>query len=162
MEINDIYHQRISHLLSWKIENYIQGKKGTCQVFAAPFAVFLMKDEFNYVEPDISVICNQDKLNEKGCSGAPGVREYWIINPLKKAVMVYDFEHEAGTNQYVFDDTIPACIYKDLSIDMSELLLSCDMQRRRICSVDPAAFAAMIFFLSSHFPSHPKCVILME
>ena len=141
-------HQRISHLLSWKIENYIQGKKGACRVFAAPFAVFLTRDEFNYVEPDISVICDKNKLNEKGCSGAPdwvieivspstsrmdygrklfkyraaGVREYWIVNPMKKTVTVYDFEHEAGTNQYVFDDTIPVCIYEDLNINISDLI----------------------------------------
>ena len=68
-------HQRISHLLEWKIENYIRDKNGECEVFSAPFAVFLSKDNHNYLEPDISVICDKDKLNEKGCNGAPD----WII-----------------------------------------------------------------------------------
>lgn len=141
-------HQRISHLLEWKIENYIKAKKGECEVFAAPFAVFLNQDDQNYVEPDISVICDKDKLNEKGCNGAPdwvieitspsdaqrdygiklfkyrtvGVREYWIVNPLKSTVTVYDFENEKGTNQYIFEDDISVCIYGDLVINISQLL----------------------------------------
>ena len=51
-----------------------------------------------------------------------GVREYWIINPLKGIVNVYDFENESGTGLYSFDDEIPVCIYPDLSIVISELL----------------------------------------
>ena len=54
-------HQRISHILEWTIESYIQNRKGSCEVYAAPFSVFLNKDDKNYVEPDISVICDQDK-----------------------------------------------------------------------------------------------------
>ena len=75
----------------------------------APFAVFLNADDKNYVEPDISVICDKSKLTDKGCNGAPdwiieivssgsrrmdyytklfkyrtaGVREYWIVDPDK-------------------------------------------------------------------------------
>lgn len=64
------------------------------------------------------MICDGEKLDEKGCNGAPD----WIINPMKKTVTVYDFEHETGTNQYVFGDTIPVCIYEDFSINMNELL----------------------------------------
>ena len=41
----------------------------------APFAVYLNKDDYNYLEPDISVICDPSKLDEKGCHGAPD----WII-----------------------------------------------------------------------------------
>ena len=51
-----------------------------------------------------------------------GVREYWIINPLKGIVNVYDLENESGTGLYSFDDEIPVCIYPDLSIVISELL----------------------------------------
>lgn len=53
----------------------IKNKGGKCEVVAAPFAVFLNKDDINYVEPDISVICDPSKLDEKGCHGAPD----WII-----------------------------------------------------------------------------------
>ena len=59
-------HQRISHLLEWEIENYIRNKNGKCEVFTAPFAVFLSKDNNNYLEPDTSVICVKNKLEEKG------------------------------------------------------------------------------------------------
>ena len=50
MEPPNTTHQRISHLLEWEIENYIRNKDGKCEVFAAPFAVFLNKDIHNYLE----------------------------------------------------------------------------------------------------------------
>lgn len=141
-------HQRIVGNLYAAIHNYIKAKGGSCEVFPAPFAVFLNQDDQNYVEPDISVICDGDKLDDRGCNGAPdwvievispsdpqrdygiklfkyrsaGVREYWIVNPMKNTVTVYDFEHETGTNQYIFDDTIPVCIYEDFSICISKML----------------------------------------
>lgn len=141
-------HQRISHRLAWKIENYVQSKNGGCEVFPAPFAVFLNQDDHNYVEPDISVICDKNKINDKGCAGAPdwiieivspstqrmdygiklfkyrtaGVREYWIVNPVTRTVNVYDFEHEEKTWQYSFEDDIPVCIYENFSIRISDLV----------------------------------------
>lgn len=141
-------HQRLVFRLSSAINNYIQQKEGICEVFISPFAVFLNKDNKNYVEPDISVICDKNKIDDKGCNGAPdwiveitspsdphrdygiklfkyrtaGVREYWIVNPLTQIVTVYDLENEVGTNQYTFNDSIPVCIYNDLSIRISSLL----------------------------------------
>ena len=141
-------HQKLVNRLSQKITNYIDAKDGTCEVYPAPFAVFLNEDDRNYVEPDISVICDNRKLTDKGCNGAPdwiieiispsdpqrdydiklfkyrsaGVREYWIVNPLTHTVNVYDFTHGKGTNQYVFDNDIPVCIYNDLSICIKSLL----------------------------------------
>ncbi len=141
-------HQRISHLLEWEIENYIRRKGGECEVFAAPFAVFLSEDNNNYLEPDISVICDKNKLDEKGCNGAPdwvveitspsdpqrdygvklfkyrtaGVREYWIVNPQKNTVTVFDFEKEKHSNQYSWDDDIQVCIYADLVLNINRLL----------------------------------------
>ena len=141
-------HQRIVHLLAWHIENYIHGKKWTCKVFPAPFAVFLNNDNRNYVEPDISVICDINKLDDRGCNGAPdwvieitspsnpqtdygiklfkyrtaGVREYWIVNPQTKTVTIFDFEGYEKSNQYSFENDIPVCIYKDLVINIANLL----------------------------------------
>ena len=141
-------HQRISSALHVAIYQYVKSNHGTCEVFAAPFAVFLNKDNRTYVEPDISVICDKDKIDDMGCNGAPdwvieivspsdshrdygiklfkdrtaGVREYWIVNPVTRTVTVYDFENESGTNQYTFDDAIPVRIYNDLVICMTKLL----------------------------------------
>ena len=118
-------HQRILMNLAGEIREHIKKHHGSCEVFPAPFAVFLNEDDINYVEPDISVICDKNKLTEKGCNGAPdwiieitsptnpqndyavklfkyrtaNVREYWIVNPQKNTVMVYDFEREERSNQ---------------------------------------------------------------
>jgi Uma2 family endonuclease len=139
-------HQRITGQLYNEISNYIQSKEGTCEPFIAPFAVFLNDDNRNYVEPDISVICDSDKLDDQGCHGAPdwiievvspssirmdyftklfqyrtaGVREYWIVNPLKNRILVYNFESE-DTGDYTFSDVIQVGIYKDLKIDFSKI-----------------------------------------
>lgn len=141
-------HQQICGRLYQTIANYIDSKQGGCEAYLAPFAVFLNGDDKTYVEPDISIICDKDKLNDYGCNGAPDwiieivspstermdygiklfkyrsakVREYWIINPSKQTVMVYDFEHELDTKQYSFNDTIPVCIYQDLKINIADLL----------------------------------------
>ena len=48
---------------------------------------------------------------------------YWIVNPLKRTVLVYDFEQEKRTNQYSFDDSIPACIFEEFNITLADLLL---------------------------------------
>ena len=99
--------------------------------YPAPFAVFLNKDDHNYVEPDISVICDKNKLDERGCNGAPdwvieyrssSVREYWIVNPMKQTVQIYSFEGEEDSAQYSFSDEIPVYIYNGLTIQISKLL----------------------------------------
>lgn len=134
-------HQKISWKLHQSIANYIDSKGGKCEVYAAPFAVFLNKDDTNYVEPDISVICDLSKLDEKGCHGAPDwiieiispgtksmdyftklfkyrnadVREYWIIDPAKELVMVYRFE-KATMEQYSFGEAVPAGIFDNFFI----------------------------------------------
>lgn len=141
-------HQKLVLKFAKTIDDYIDSKHGDCEVYPAPFAVFLNEDDRNYVEPDISVICDKNKLDEKGCNGAPdwiieitspsnpehdygiklfkyrtaGVREYWIVNPQKQTVTVFDFETDERSNQYSFDDTVPVCIYDDLSICVEDLL----------------------------------------
>lgn len=140
-------HQQISMYLSRTISSYIHSNKGSCEVYAAPFAVFLNKDDTNYLEPDISVICDRDKLDDKGCNGAPdwiieiispgnpgrdyidklslykasGVREYWIVNPHNQSIAVYHFESEKFILNYTFKDKIKVNIYDDLTIDFSQL-----------------------------------------
>lgn len=138
-------HQRISGRLYQTIANYIDSKKGECEIFVAPFAVFLNENNSNnYVEPDISVICDKNKITDKGCHGAPdwiievvspgskrmdyyiklfkyrtaGVKEYWIVDYEKNVVTVYDFQNDDG-NDYTFSDKIPVGIYSDLEIDLN-------------------------------------------
>lgn len=127
-----------------EIGNYIQRSHGECEVFPAPFAVFLNKNSENtYVEPDISVICDKNKITDKGCYGAPdwiieavspgskrmdyyiklfkyrtaGVKEYWIADYERNMVTVYDFQNDSGY-EYTFSDKIPVCIYSDFLIDL--------------------------------------------
>lgn len=134
-------HQRISLKISRKIADYIDAHGGKCEVYQAPFAVFLFDDNKTYVEPDISVICDPEKVDEYGCNGAPdwiieivspssehmdymtklfkyraaGVREYWIVDPDRKSILVYDFEQD--TMQVCsFGEKVKAGIYEDLEI----------------------------------------------
>lgn len=144
-------HQRILLSLSRKIADYIDRKGGSCEVDIAPFAVFLNADDKNYVEPDISVICSSDKLTDKGCTGAPdwiieivspgsrrmdyytklfkyrtaGVREYWIVDPDKNRITVYNFQSE-DTGEYTFSESVKVGIYDDLEIDFRPIKESAD------------------------------------
>ncbi len=139
-------HQTIARELFSSINSYIKSKGGSCEAFFAPFAVFLNQDNRNYVEPDISVICDPQKLDDKGCNGAPdwvleivspssrrtdyhaklfkyrtaGVREYWIVDPEKDRILVYNFETE-DTWDYTFHDTVKSGIYDDFQIDFSSV-----------------------------------------
>ena len=141
-------HQKILNAINNLIYNYIQSKGGSCEVYPAPFAVKLFDDSKNIVEPDISVICDPDKLTDKGCSGAPdwiveiaspsnprhdyitklnlysnaGVREYWIIDPEYNKIHVYNMDSDSFVlSDYSFTDTVKAGIYEDLYIDFSSL-----------------------------------------
>ncbi|MEZ3505101.1 MAG: Uma2 family endonuclease [Lachnospiraceae bacterium] len=139
-------HQTIARELFSSINSYIQSNGGFCETFFAPFAVFLSEDNINYVEPDISVICDRSKLTDKGCSGAPdwiieivspgsrrtdyyaklfkyrtaGVKEYWIVDPEKNRILVYDFESE-NTGDYTFSDSVKVSIYDDFYINFSDI-----------------------------------------
>ena len=132
--------------LSRKIADYIDSQKGSCKIYLAPFAVFLNEDQKNYVEPDISIICDKNKLSDKGCAGAPdwiieivspssqrmdymiklfkyqtaGVREYWIVDPAKNRVTTYDFVTDS-IEEYTMADFVTCNIYEGLEIDFSEI-----------------------------------------
>ena len=64
-------HQELVMKLSSTVRNYIKSHHGDCKIYPAPFAVDLNADDQTYVEPDISVICDSEKLTDHGCSGAP-------------------------------------------------------------------------------------------
>lgn len=139
-------HQNLLFSISRVIADYIDQKGGSCEVDIAPFAVFLNENDKNYVEPDISVICDTSKLNDRGCNGAPdwiieivspasrkmdyftklfkyrtaGIREYWIVDPLKNLILIYNFD-TSDSEQYTFADTVKAGIYEDLYLDFSRI-----------------------------------------
>lgn len=142
-------HQEILSFLHLEIGNYLRSQNGSCKVYTAPFAVKLFsEDDRNVVEPDVSVICDPNKLTDRGCTGAPdwiveivspsnsshdyirklnlyadaGIREYWIVNPIKESIFVYHLEEtkfEAAA--YTFQDKIKVNIYDDLWIDFTGL-----------------------------------------
>lgn len=140
-------HQSILVKLVLRIGTYIEQNRGKCRVIPAPFAVYIKKDSRNYVEPDISVICDDEKKSEKGCQGAPdwvieilslssmkmdcerkvklyresGVREYWIVDAERETVTVYDFEHRKEAVHYTFSERIKAGIFESLCLDFSEM-----------------------------------------
>jgi Uma2 family endonuclease len=120
------YHQEILLNLATEINRILKEKGQACKVYAAPFDVRLPETEeadeeiTTVVQPDISVICDVNKLDEWGCRGAPdlvveivspatvkkdmidkltlyekhGVLEYWIIHPGERSVMVYKLDKE--------------------------------------------------------------------
>ena len=141
-------HQRIVSQVSRIIGNHIESQKGNCEVYPAPFAVNLDADDRDWVEPDISVICDKNKLTDRGCSGAPdlivevvspssrrmdyniknglyvsaGVREYWIVDPEKERTTVYHYEADDAPTIYTFSQAVPVGIFAGLSINIAELL----------------------------------------
>ena len=103
-------HQRILMFLSNTIFNYLNSKKGPCEVYPAPFAVRLFsEDDKNMVEPDISVICDPHKLNEKGCTGAPD----WIIEIVSSSSRRMDYFTKP------FSASVKVGIYEDFYINFA-------------------------------------------
>lgn len=113
-------HQRISGKIHQQLMNFLEGKK--CEAFAAPFDVRLFEREHDtpdqvdtIVQPDITVVCDRSKLDDRGCKGAPDmvieilspssqrndrlvklnlyqrakVKEYWIVSPSERSVQVF-------------------------------------------------------------------------
>ena len=140
-------HQDASGWLAHNIFNYIQTKKKMCRVYISTFAVFPKKDDRNYVEPDVTVVCDRDKLDDVGCNGAPewvievvspssmkmdyerkkklyqesGVEEYWIVDTEKERVSVYRFQESDQSREYSFHETIEVGLYEDLCLDLKEM-----------------------------------------
>jgi Uma2 family endonuclease len=143
-------HQEISGELHRQFANYLVGKP--CRVYPAPFGVRLDvekndTDIKNVVEPDLTMVCDPSKLDEKGCKGAPdmiieivspssarsdkitkfnkyeraGVKEYWIVEPLEKLVSVFVLQANGRYGRpetYTDEDKVKVSIFPDLEIDL--------------------------------------------
>ena len=137
MSAPTIIHQKISLEISVRFHAFISQKKGACMVFSAPVDVQLDCDEKTMVQPDVLVVCDREKIVPTHVYGAPdlimeilspatrkidmnikhskyaaaGVREYWLIDPDKKKVVVYDLENR-----------VPVGIFQgECEIDFSEI-----------------------------------------
>jgi Uma2 family endonuclease len=150
-------HQRVAGELHRQLANYLKGKK--CKVFIAPFDVRLPlssaqikeKDIVTVVQPDLCVICDPGKIDEKGCLGAPdwiieilsphtsskdlrqkfdvyeksGVKEYWVIHPAEQTILVYMLDatgkYVATLKPYVRGDKLTSVVLPELIIDVEEV-----------------------------------------
>lgn len=139
-------HQTLTLRIASKIDSFTLANKGKCKTLMSPFDVVL--DDDDVVQPDVMVICDENKRDGKRCNGAPdliievtssnyahdyvdklelyrrtGVREYWIVDPQYEKVVVYYFENSDFPNIYTFDSVVPVNIYVGkLSICIKELL----------------------------------------
>ena len=130
-------HQDFGFQIAHKLQNYIEKNKGKCWVAVAPVDVQLNCDNRTMVEPDVIVVCNRDKIIRRCVYGAPdiivevlspstkkkdltiklnkyteaGVKEYWLVDPDAKRVMVYRFEEDVVLNIYGFDSKVPVGIF---------------------------------------------------
>lgn len=145
-------HQLVSGELHRQFANYLQGK--TCKAYLAPFCVRLIngdekqnEDIKKVVEPDITIVCDKSKIDEKGCSGTPdliievmspssikhdrvtkfniyeksGVKEYWIVEPEGKIISVFILQSNDRYGRpeiYTEDGKITVSIFPDLVVDL--------------------------------------------
>jgi len=147
-----VEHQLILNELSRQFSTYLLDK--TCILIPSPIDVLFpgtnedIKNTKDYVQPDIIVVCEHKKLQErKRCTGSPdliieilspstayldmkykrilyereGVREYWIVDPVYKTVQVYKLEKDKYKfpDVYKGDDKIKVGIFPDLEIDLT-------------------------------------------
>ena len=145
-------HQRVSLKLAAKLYTFLEGQK--CQVYDAPFDVRFPKESkedhkiHDVVQPDICVICDPEKLDDRGCIGAPdliveilspgnsktelkhkfqlyeshGVREYWIIHTENQDLLIY----RLADGKYVpsrlltSGDVIKSTVIEGFTLDLEE------------------------------------------
>lgn len=141
-------HQAVSQRIGSYFLDYIDKKKGPCFTFVAPVDVQLDCDNRTVVQPDVMIVCERSKFQKGRIFGAPdmvaevlskstsardrrlklvkyrnaGVREYWIVDPDKKRVFVYEFEKSDFPRIYGFEDKVPLGIYQgECEVDFAQI-----------------------------------------
>jgi Uma2 family endonuclease len=140
-------HQEMITELVTAINNHFKSEGSPCKIYPAPFAVFLNEDDKTEVQPDISIVCDPSKIDNKGCNGAPdwiieiisptnashdyvrklkkymaaGVKEYWIVDRDVSNVTVYTFDPAASIRFYTLSDSVPVGIFGGFSINFGQL-----------------------------------------
>lgn len=145
-------HQRIETSLSSQLWRYFEHKK--CEVYQSPFDVRLIKNKgqsdheiTTVVQPDISVICDPEKLDDRGCIGAPDliievlspstmkkdyyekfnlyeenkVKEYWLVNPEGRSLQIFHLEngkYQEFETLEEKEETITSNLFPELQIPM--------------------------------------------
>lgn len=130
-------HQKIAGEIYRQIANFILERGGDCEPFVSPVDVQLDCDEKTMVQPDVGILCHNDKIKKWGVYGAPdfvleiispstkrkdctkklskymeaGVREYWILDPYQQKLIVYFFESESCPVIYGLSEPVPIGIY---------------------------------------------------
>lgn len=141
-------HQIIEGYIYSKLLQHVLEKGGKCLPMISPLDVQLDCDNKTMVQPDVVIVCDRKKIIDRCVYGAPdfiievlsqstkkkdsviklnkylnaGVREYWMIDPVKKAVIVYDFAHDEYPMLYGFDAKVPVGIWDgEIEIDFAEV-----------------------------------------
>ncbi len=143
------FHQMIAGLVHHQLLSFIEANNGSCIPFIAPMDVQLDRDEKTMVQPDVLIVCDQDIITGRNIYGAPdfvlevispstsrkdhllklhkyenaGVKEYWIVDPYQRLVMVYFFEDAMKCPQiYPITAPIPVNVYQgEAVINLSTL-----------------------------------------
>ena len=144
-------HQLIAAEIHRQVANYIYDRGGACTPFIAPLGVQLDRDDYTMLEPDMLIVCDPSLILRKCIYGAPdfvlevlspsnrgkdlllkltkyreaGVREYWVLDPDKRTLMVYFFEEEDFLTIYDLNtvpEPVPVRIYGgELAIRMDRI-----------------------------------------
>lgn len=148
-------HQKVSGKMTYIIQTHLLNKR--CEIYAAPFDVRFPVGEgddktYTVVQPDICVVCDKSKLDDRGCVGAPdliveiispgsskkdvkdkfalyeenGVKEYWIVSPETKLVDVFLLDNKGKyqfIKKYTEEDILPANVLKGLNVSLSEVFV---------------------------------------
>jgi Uma2 family endonuclease len=146
-------HQDVSLELAFILKSYF--KSHPCNLYIAPFDVRFPKKEvkdnkiYDVVQPDLCIICDSSKLDDRGCIGAPdliveilspgnskkelqdkydlylenGVKEYWIIHPSEQTLLIYKLENNEykPSRLYSGAETIGSSLFPDLAVDLNEV-----------------------------------------
>ena len=150
-------HARANANIFWELKSIVRRNKGKCEVFTAPFDVRFPKqgetadDKIDtVVQPDICVICDLSKIDERGCCGAPdmiveilspstnkkditekfdlyeasGVKEYWIVYPTENVIHAFLLQEDGKygkANVYEWTGKVPVHIFNDYPIDFDDI-----------------------------------------
>ena len=141
-------HQMIATEIWQSLKNYIRAGKGGCIPLVAPLDVCLDCDDRTMIQPDVLVVCDRNKIMDRCVFGAPdfvaeiisdstrsrdmylklekyasaGVSEYWIVDPLKKKIIVYDLAGGEFPSIYGFDSCVLVGIFSgECAVDFREI-----------------------------------------